>query len=79
MVQPSKDGKAIAEISNITHKPWSTCKDILKNFWDTGNTKNNRINTKRSKYTEMDDRSLTRIIKRDPTATTKSIIAEFQK
>ena len=32
MVQASKDEKSIAEISRITHKPWSSCKDILKSF-----------------------------------------------
>ena len=43
MVQLTKDGKSIAEISWITHKvkPWSTSKDILKKCWDTGSTKNN--------------------------------------
>ena len=30
MVQASKDEKSIAEISRITHKPWSACKDIFK-------------------------------------------------
>ena len=32
MVQASKDEKSVAEISRITHKPWSTCKDIFKKF-----------------------------------------------
>ena len=32
MVQASKDEKLVAEISRITHKPWSTSKDIFKNF-----------------------------------------------
>ena len=32
MVQASKDDNFVAEISMITHKPWSTCKDIFLNF-----------------------------------------------
>ena len=39
IVELSKQGKNVSEIARY-NKPWSTCKKILKKYWETGSTEN---------------------------------------
>ena len=77
IVELSRQGKRISEIAKCTNVPWSTCKKILQKYWETGSTKNMWNNVRQVKWTERDSRTLMRIIKKNPSASTKAIFADF--
>ena len=79
IVELSKQGKNVSEIARCTNKPWSTCKKILKKYWETGSTENKWNNVRQVKWTARHARTLTRIIKKNPSAPTKAIFADFLK
>ena len=54
IVELSKKGKYVSEINKCTNKPWSTCKKILQNYWETGSTENTWHNIRQVKYTARD-------------------------
>ena len=77
IVELSKKGKYVSEIDKCTNKPWSTCKKILQKYWETGSTENTWNNIRQVKCTARDSIRLTRIIKKDPSASTKAKFADF--
>ena len=79
IVELSKQGKNVSEIAKCTNKPWSTCKKILQKYWETESTNNRWNNVRQVKWTVRDSRTLARIIKKDPSVSTKAIFAEFLK
>ena len=72
IVQLSKKGKYVSEIDKCTNKPWSTCKKILQKYWETGSTENTWNIIRQVKCTARDSIRLTRMIKKDPSASTKA-------
>ena len=79
IVELSKKGKYVSEIDKCTNKLWSTSKKILQKYWETGSTENtwNNNNIRQVKCTARDSIMLTRIIKKDPSASTKAEFADF--
>ena len=77
LVELSKRGKNVSQIIKCTNKPWSTCKKILQKYWETGSTENTWNNIRQVKWTDRNSITLTRIIKKDPSASTKAVFAEF--
>ena len=77
IVELSKKGKYVSEIDKCTNKPWSTSKKILQKYWETGSTENTWNNIRQVKCTARDFIMLTRIIKKDPSASTKAKFADF--
>ena len=73
------EGKTVAECSELSGRPWSTVKSIIKKYLETGNIENQYYRGGRRKIMTSRDRSaLMRTIKKQPMAKTKNIIAEFQ-
>ena len=77
IVELSKKGKYVSEIDKCTSKPWSICKKILQKHWETGSTENTWNNIRQVKCRAIDSIRLTRIIKKDPSASTKAKSADF--
>ena len=72
IVELTKRLKYASEIDRCTNKPWSTYKKILPKYWETGSTENTWNNIRQVKCTARDSIRLTRIIKKDPSASTKA-------
>ena len=72
IVELSKKGKYVSEITKCTNKPWSTCKKTLQKYWETGSTENTWNNIRQVKCTSRDFIRLTRVIKTDSSASTKA-------
>ena len=79
LVELSKLGKNVSWIVKSTNKPWSTCKKILQKYWETGSTENTWNNIRQVKWTNRDSITLTKIIKKDPSASTKAVFVGFLK
>ena len=77
IVELSKKEKYVSEIDKCTNKPWSTCKKVLQKYWETGSTENTWNNIRQVKFTARDSIRLMRIIKKDPSASTKAKFADF--
>ena len=75
----SNEGKSVADISRATGVAWSTCKGILWKYWKTGCTSNNWNNSKRVKWTEKHVKTLSRMIKANPDASSGLLLRQFWK
>ena len=60
IVEAFKDGRKISQIASFFHSKWSTCKDVVQKFFDSGSVHNKSRSGRPPKVTDRAHRHLIR-------------------